>query len=70
MITIKKKADLIGAEKYGQCASCSKGSSDAKLYQITFSYEDSTKSNAIDLCEDCLFGLGDTIYNMYMESII
>ena len=50
MISIKKKGELMGAEKYGQCASCAKGSSEVELYQISFSYEGSTKSNSIDLC--------------------
>ena len=63
MIKIQDKSKLIGAEKYGQCANCSKGSSDVKLYQIKFSSEDYTKSNCIDLCKDCLHILGDMIYN-------
>ena len=54
MISIKKKSELTGAEKYGQCASCAKGSSEAELYQISFSYEGSTKSNSIDLCVECM----------------
>lgn len=31
MIRIKKKSELLGAEKYGQCASCAKGSSETEL---------------------------------------
>lgn len=54
MISIKKKGELMGAEKYGQCASCAKGSSEVELYQISFSYEGSTKSNSIDLCVECM----------------
>ena len=54
MISIKKKSELLGAEKYGQCASCAKGSSETELYQISFSYEGSTKSNSVDLCPECM----------------
>lgn len=54
MISIKKKSELTGAEKYGQCASCAKGSSEAELYQISFTYGGSTKSTSIDLCSECM----------------
>lgn len=54
MISIKKKSELMGAEKYGQCASCAKGSSKADLYQISFTYDGSTKSTSIDLCSECM----------------
>lgn len=65
MIKIKKKSELTGAEKYGQCASCAKGSSEAKLYQLTFSYEGSTESSSIDLCWDCMIEMGNDICDMY-----
>lgn len=54
MISIKNKSELMGAEKYGQCASCAKGSSEADLYQISFTYDGSTKSTSIDLCSECM----------------
>ena len=54
MISIKKKSELMGAEKYGQCASCAKGSSEADLYQISFTYDGSTKSTSVDLCPECM----------------
>ena len=54
MISIKKKSELMGAEKYGQCASCAKGSSETDLYQISFTYDGSTKSTSIDLCSECM----------------
>lgn len=65
MIVIKKKNGLIGAEKYGQCSSCAKGSSETELYQLSFSYEGSTKINSIDLCWDCMWKMGSDIYEMY-----
>lgn len=43
MIEIKKKSELKGAEKYGDCNSCSKRSGETDLYQIEFHYDDSTK---------------------------
>lgn len=64
MITIKKKSELKGAERYGQCASCAKGSSETELYQLSFCYENSTKNNSIDLCCNCLGELGDTLYKV------
>ena len=54
MISIKKKSELMGAEKYGQCASCAKGSSEAELYSISFTYDGSMKSTSIDLCPECI----------------
>lgn len=63
MIEIKKKSELRGAEKYGQCASCSKGSSETELYQISFS-DGSNKNTSICLCADCLDGLGSMIYDV------
>lgn len=54
MISIKKKSGLLAAEKYGQCASCAKGSSETDLYQISFVYEGSTKASSIDMCIECM----------------
>lgn len=65
MIQIKKKSDLTGADKYGQCASCARGSKEAELYQLSFSYEGSTKSSSVDLCWDCLLEMGNGIYERY-----
>lgn len=61
MITIKKKSELKGAERYGQCANCAKESSETELYQLSFCYENSTKTNSIDLCRNCLEELGDKV---------
>ena len=61
MISIKKKRELFGAEKYGQCNSCAKGSSETELYQISFSYENSTKINSIDLCRECMIKMKNLI---------
>lgn len=61
MISIKKKSELTGAEKYGQCASCSKGSSETELYRISFTYDGSTKTHSIDLCPECMKELETTM---------
>ena len=65
MIHINRKSELLGAEKYGQCASCAKGSAEAELYQISFSGEGSAKARSIDLCWDCLIGMGSDIFDLY-----
>lgn len=36
MIEIKKKRKLKGAEKYGDCNSCSKRSEETDLYQMNY----------------------------------
>ena len=54
MISIKKNSQFSGAEKYGQCASCSKGSSETELYRISFTYDGSTKTTSVDLCPECI----------------
>ena len=54
MISIKKNSEVSGAEKYGQCASCSKGSSEEDLYRISFTYDGSTKTTSVDLCPECI----------------
>lgn len=54
MINIKKNSEFSGAEKYGQCASCSKGSSETELYRVSFTYDGSTKTHSIDLCSECI----------------
>ena len=54
MINIKKNSEFSGAEKYGQCASCLKGRSEAELYRISFTYDGSTKTTSVDLCPECM----------------
>lgn len=67
MIEIKKKSELKGAEKYGDCNSCSKRSSETNLYQIEFHYDDSTKNHTVNLCFDCMCELGNMIYDIYQS---
>lgn len=58
MIKIMKKSELQGAAKFGNCASCGKGTDDTEIYKIEF--EDfGTQSISIGLCLDCLAELGD-----------
>lgn len=70
MISIKKKSELSGAEKYGQCASCAKGSLETELYQISFTYDGSTKSTSMDLCPECLFTMKNRIEDIEESYII
>lgn len=67
MIKIKKKSELDGAEQYGQCANCAKDSSQGELYQLLFGCENAEliKSSSMDLCFDCMMGLGSMLYDMY-----
>ena len=64
MINIKKNSEFSGAEKYGQCASCSKGTSEAELYRISFTYDGSTKTTSVDLCPECMEELKMMIENI------
>lgn len=53
---IKKQLlkDCRGAEKFGTCASCGKGSSeDEKMVRLRFSYQEGANSS-ICLCSGCL----------------
>lgn len=61
MISTKKNSEFSGAEKYGQCASCSKGSSETELYRISFTYDRSTKTHSVDLCPECMEEMKNTI---------
>lgn len=63
MIEIKKKSELKGAEKYGDCNSCSNRSSETDLYQISFHYEGSR--HIVNLCFACMCELGNMIYDIY-----
>lgn len=64
MISIKKNSEFSGAEKYGQCASCSKGSLETELYRISFTYDGSTKTSSVDLCSECMEELKMMIENI------
>lgn len=61
MIEIKKKSELTGAERFGDCISCGKRSNETDLYQISFRYENSTKDRIVDICFDCMCEMGDMI---------
>lgn len=54
MITIRKNSELQGAEKYGCCVNCSKGSSEVELYRICFTHNNFINGNSIDLCMECM----------------
>lgn len=58
MIKIMKKSELQGAAKYGNCASCGKGTDETEIYKIEFENFEN-HSISISLCLDCLAELGD-----------
>lgn len=53
MIKIMKKSELQGAAKYGNYASCGKGSDESEIYKIECG-DSSTCVNSFNLCLDCL----------------
>ncbi|WP_320973257.1 hypothetical protein [Enterocloster bolteae] len=66
MIRIIKRSELRGAAKYGNCASCGKGSDEAEIYKIECG--DSLKDfSSLDLCLDCLAELGDLAFNEHIK---
>lgn len=66
MIKIMKKSELQGAAKYGNCAGCGKGTNETEIYKIECGYS-STCSSSLDLCLDCLAGLGDLAFNEHIK---
>ena len=57
IIIIRKNSELQGAERFGNCSNCVKGSSEAELYSISFSYDGSSYNTTIHLCKDCMLEL-------------
>lgn len=55
MITIEKRSNIQGAEKYGNCVSCG---TNQDVYKITFN-DGTSSSVSISLCLDCLSIFGD-----------
>lgn len=66
MIKIMKKSELQGAAKYGNCASCGKGSDEAEIYKIECGDSSKDFSN-LDLCLDCLAELGDLAFREHIK---
>ena len=65
MFKIIHRNKLDGAEKYGSCASCGK---ERDVYKIEFTDNNKT-SSSISLCEDCMYCLGNEIYEKYMKEV-
>lgn len=63
MIKIMKKSELQGAARFGNCASCGKGTDEIEIYKIECG-DPPTYSSSLDLCLDCLAGLGDLAYRL------
>lgn len=67
MIKIMKNSELQGAAKYGNCASCGKGSDEAEIYKIECG-DSSTCVNSFNLCLDCLAELGDLAVKEHIKT--
>lgn len=59
------RSTLNGTEKCGSCAYCGK---EDDIYKIEFT-RDHANSVSINLCEDCLYCLGNEIFEMYMREV-
>ena len=54
MIEVGYLVDSKGAQKFGTCASCGKGSDDdPKMVRVTYSHHDSISRTSNCLCADC-----------------
>lgn len=69
MITIRKNSELQGAERFGNCSNCAKGSSETELYSISFSYDGSTHDTTIHLCDECMLELAKTVQETLRHQI-
>lgn len=63
MIEIIHRNKLDGAEKYGSCVSCGK---ERDVYKIKFT-DNNKISSSISLCEDCMYYLGNEIFEKYTK---
>ena len=60
MIKIYKRSELQGAEKFGNCASCSCDKDKRVIYKIEFKDETRNKSS-LSLCSECILELEKAI---------
>lgn len=65
MIKIVKKSELQGADRFGNCASCGKGIDETEIYKIECG--NAPTCSCLDLCLDCLAGLGDLAFNEHIK---
>ncbi len=71
MVKIIPRKDLKGAEKFGSCVDCGKGTDEKEIYKIEFELDGlSGKRTSVSLCWDCLVSLGNIIYDMYQEECV
>lgn len=62
MVTIKKRSELLGAEKFGSCASCGCGTDEKEIFKLEF--DDLVNSKAVlSLCSDCIGDMKNKINN-------
>lgn len=71
MVKIIPRKNLKGAEKFGSCADCGKGTDEKEIYKIGFELEGlAGKRTSVSICWDCLVSLGNIIYDMYQEECV
>lgn len=73
MVNIVSRKTLQGAEKYGSCCDCGKGTDEKEIYKIEFGRKNNQSSSgisSISICWDCLVNLGDMIYDMYQDECV
>lgn len=67
MITIKPLNELLGAEKYGDCANCGANSQESTddIYKISFSNDTEDVVRSIKMCSKCMKGFGSLLINYF-----
>lgn len=59
--------EIIKDAKECSCASCGK-ENEHDIYKIEFT-DNHVESASVSLCEDCLYNLGNEIFEMYMKNV-
>lgn len=71
MVKIISRKQLIGAEKFGSCADCGKGTDEKEIFKIEFDADGFGKNRtSLSMCWDCLINLGDMVYEMYQDECV
>jgi len=71
MTNIISRKELQGAEKYGSCCNCGKGTEEREIYKIEFQQDGYSKNcSSISLCWNCMMSLGNTIYEIHQNECV
>lgn len=60
MVTIKKRSESLGAEKFGSCVNCGCGTDEKEIYKLEF-YDLVNNKSSLSLCSECILILKETI---------